>query len=51
MTEEAKAKLCLPQSTLYDLAHQQFGKAWGGERGAGTGVLPAKGEGQQNCML
>ena len=30
MTEEAKAKLCLPQSTLYDLAHQQFGKAWGG---------------------
>lgn len=28
--EEAPAKLRLPQSTLYDVARQQFSKAWGG---------------------
>lgn len=46
--EEAKAKPCLPQSPLYKLAHEQFSS---GEKGAGTGVLPAEGEGQPDCML
>jgi len=44
MSEEAKAKLCLPQSTSYHPAHRRFGEAG---RGAGCGHGSAAGWGRR----